>query len=60
MIHKNGLQEYSINHLIEFIKKGKRVAKYPKLINKKISDQISEHIETNKISTSLTYILKSY
>lgn len=60
VIHKNGLQEYSVNHLIEFIKKGKRVAKYPKLINKKISDQISKHIETNKISTSLTYILKSY
>ena len=58
IIYKNGLQEYSINHLIEFLKKGKRVKKYPEIIDKKVSNDISNNIEHNMISTSLIYILQ--
>ena len=58
IIFKKGLQEYSINHLVEFLKKGKRINKYPNIINKKISDEILKNIEDNMISTSMIYILK--
>ena len=57
-IFKKGLQEYSINHLIEYIKKGKRVKNFPNLINYKISNEVSKNLETQMVSTSLLYILK--
>ena len=55
---KEGLQEYSINHLIEYLKTGKRVKKYPNLINKKISNEVSDNLGNYMVSTSLLYILK--
>jgi len=57
-VAKKGLQEYPINHLIEYLKKGKRVKKYPNLINKKISNEVSDNLENYMVSTSLLYILK--
>ena len=53
-----GLQEYSVNHLLQFIKSGKRVNKFKNLINNKISNEINSNLEQNFLSTSLLYFLK--
>lgn len=58
IIYKSGLQEYPINHTIEFLKKGKRVKNFFSIINQKQSKQIALNIEKYKYSTSLLYILK--
>lgn len=55
---KFGLQEYSINHLIEYIKIGKRVSKFKKVINKKISNEIMINIEKSLVATSFIYIVR--
>jgi len=55
---KKGLQEYSINHLIEYLRTGKRVKRFPKLLNSKKLEEYSKNIENYMVSTSFLYILK--
>lgn len=55
---KTGLNEYSINHLIKYIKTGKRVKNYSNIINDKVANLTNENLENYKVSTSLLYILK--
>lgn len=58
IIFKTGLQEYSINHLIEYIKTSKRVEKsYRQIIPIKKNNKVEENLETSKTSTSLLYIV---
>ena len=58
IIKSNGLHEYSVNHLLQFIKSGKRVNKFKNIINNKISSKINSNLEQNFLSTSLLYFLK--
>ena len=55
---KKGLQEYSINHLLEYLKTGKRVSKFPKLLNSKKIKEYSKNIENYMVSTSFLYVLR--
>ena len=56
---KTGIQEYSINHFLQFLKSLKRVdSKFEKLINKKNDALIMKNIEENFLSTSMLYILQ--
>tara|TARA_X000000368_G_scaffold418299_1_gene417472 strand:- start:486 stop:1448 length:963 start_codon:yes stop_codon:yes gene_type:complete len=59
IIKKIGLNEYSINHLIDYIKKQRRVSENNReFFNKKLNLNIIQNIEKNMISTSLLYILR--
>ena len=58
-IHKKvGLQEYPIDHLIAYIKTGKRVKKFSKKFTNKISNEISRNLEESMSSTSFLYFVK--
>jgi 2-polyprenyl-3-methyl-5-hydroxy-6-metoxy-1,4-benzoquinol methylase len=58
VIAKNGINEYSINHFLKFLKKGKRVAHpFENIINKNNNLNIKKNIEKNFISTSMIYIV---
>jgi len=57
ILRKLGLQEYSVNHLLEYIKSGKRVTKYKNLINKPKSKEINLNIEKSYTSSSLLYFV---
>ena len=60
IIKKTGLHEYSFNHLIDFIKKQKRVSdkKRQNLVNENLNKLIIQNLENNMVSTSLLYIVK--
>ena len=57
IIKSIGLQEYSVNHLIQYIKSGKRVNTYKNVINNEISKEINFNLEQNFLSTSFLYIV---
>jgi len=55
-----GFNEYDFNHLIEYVKIGKRVniKNYNKYLPKQIDNHLVKKIEENFLSTSLVYILR--
>lgn len=57
-IYKTGLQEYSINHFIKFLKTKKRVKSFEQFFNKKSSSEFENNLEKFKVSTSLLYVIK--
>ena len=58
VVYKGGLQEYNINHLIEYMKIGKRVkGLYEEIIPKRKFKVIEKNIERHMLSTSLLYIV---
>lgn len=62
IIKELGFHEYSINHLIEFMKTKKRVYKknLKSYIKPNQNKQLIKIINNNKLSTSLIYILKQH
>ncbi len=60
IIKKVGMNEYSFNHLLNYVKTKKRVDNKDVLnfLNKKRDYNLVSNIEKNMISTSLLYILK--
>ena len=60
IIKELGYHEYSINHLIEYMKTNKRVYKknLKNYITPNQDKRMIKIIERNKLSTSLIYILK--
>ena len=56
---KTGIQEYSINHFLHFLRSHKRVdSKFEKLIKEKKNNFIKRNIEENFLSTSMLYIVQ--
>ena len=54
-----GINEYNFNHLLSFIKEGKRISqeKIHNYFSKNINKRTEDNIEKNLLSTSLIYIL---
>ena len=61
IIKKLGHQEYSINHLLTFFKKNKRIKEQNSIrfFSDRKNNEYIEKIQKNKLSTSLIYILSS-
>ena len=59
IIKKVGINEYSFNHLLTYLKMGKRVSlnKTMNFFNNKQDSHLISNIEKNMVSTSLLYIL---
>lgn len=58
IVHKSGMQEYDINHLLSFLKNFKRTKKIKKIFSKKTLGLLENNIENNLVSTSLLYIVR--
>lgn len=58
IIKKVGMNEYSINHFIEYLRIEKRVTKkYKKILNNKIDKNVIRNLEKNYLSTSFLYVV---
>lgn len=57
-VSKSGLQEYSLDHLITFLKTSKRTKKINKMFTKKTLNIFENNVENTLASTSLLYIVK--
>jgi len=59
VIIKKGINEYPINHFIEYLKICKRVNKrYKQVLKKSVDLKIKKNIEKNFLSTSMIYIVR--
>lgn len=58
IIKKVGMNEYSINHFIEYLRTGKRVTKkFKNIINKKNDKYIINNIQEKFLATSFLYVV---